>query len=326
MTNRPESENPDVGGSFDTYWHGLDEAGAFAVEAVTHPSILAFWIQFFKSVRTTYQAPRMLDLASGNGAVVDKAYAVFENDPFTIRCIDISEAAIRHLTRRFPDVDGVVGDVRSLSNGSSGFDIVTSQFGVEYGGWETVADAARFLAPGGTLALLLHNRDGAIQTECVANLEAVRRLRESRFIPLAKTMFEAAFDALEGADREPYDTAAERLAPAVQAVERLFHDYGEHVAGDAVATLYRGVGRIHQKIQRYDRQDVVSWLERMDVELSAYSERMAGMAGASIDQGQFDTICASLAERGCHIEEAGPFFPAGGERSLAWALIATMST
>jgi SAM-dependent methyltransferase len=326
MTNRPELENADVGGSFDTYWHGLDEAGAFAMEAFNHPSILAFWIQFFKSVRTRYDAPRMIDLASGNGAVVDSAYAVFESAPLSIRCVNISETAIRQLTRRFPDVDGVVGDVRSISNGAERFDIVTRQFGVEYGGWETVADAARFLAPGGTLALLLHNSDGAIQAECVANLDAVRRLRDSRFIPLAKTMFEAAFDAVGGADREPYDTAAERLAPAVQAVERLFHEHGEHVAGDALATLYRDVGRIHQKIQRYDREEVVNWLERMDVELSAYSERMAGMSGASVDQDQFDSICAKLAERGCHIEQAGPFFPAGDDRSLAWALIATMST
>jgi SAM-dependent methyltransferase len=326
MMNPPEPEGLDVGGSFDAYWHGLDEAGAFAVEAFNHPSILAFWIQFFKSVRMRYVAPRMIDLASGNGAVVDRAYAVFESDPLSIRCVDISEAAIRQLTQRFPDVDGLVGDVRSVPNGAESFDIVTSQFGVEYGGWETVADAARFLAPGGTLALLLHNSDGAIQAECIANLAAARRLRDSEFIPLAKTMFEAAFDAVEGADRKPYDSAAARLAPAVQAVERLFQEYGEGVAGNAVATLYRGVGRIHQRIQHYDREEVLNWLERMNAELSAYSERMAGMSGASVDRDQFDSICAGLAERGCHIEQAGPFFPAGEDRSLAWALIATMST
>lgn len=323
--NRRETERRDAGGSFEAYWHGLDEAGAVAVEAYNHPSILAFWVQFFKSVRGAYDAPRMIDLASGNGAVVDKAYAVFGDDPISIRCVDISPAAIRQLTQRFPAVDGVVGDLRSLTPDAAGFDIVTSQFGVEYGGRKAVADAADFLAPGGTLALILHNSDGTIHAECVDSIAAVRHLTEARFIPLARTMLEAGFDAVGGAGREPYETAAARLEPAVRAVEGLFRQYGEHVAGDVIATLYRGVGRIHEKIQRYDRDEVVSWLQRMEEELSAYANRMVEMSGAAVDRPRFDAICTSLTGSGCDIKESGPLYPAGDDRPLAWALIATRS-
>jgi SAM-dependent methyltransferase len=133
-------------------------------------------------------------------------------------------------------VHGLVCDARSIPLQSETFDIVTSQFGVEYAGVEAIEEAARLLAPGGCLALVLHIREGRIHGECAASLDAITRVQESGFIPLAIAMFRTGFAAVRGANRAPYEAAASGLAPAVAELESVMSQHGEQVAGDHIPT------------------------------------------------------------------------------------------
>lgn len=320
--NETQTETSPVASNWDDYWRGTGVAGAYSSGGVNHPAILAFWDAFFSQARSEYSTPSILDIATGNGAVIERALAVFEDNPPEISCVDISEAAIANIRRRFDAVHGVVSDACSVPLESASFEIVTSQFGVEYAGEEAIFEAIRLLADGGRLALLMHSKSGSIHRECSDNLEAVSRFQASGFISGAHSMFQAGFEAVRGADRIPYDDAAKQLAPAVSEAEAIMKQFGEGVADDTIARLYGDVARIHAEIQHYDPQEVLSWLEKMEPELEAYAGRMNSMVNAAIDESGFETTCSKITDLGCHIEQAGPLLVPGNEIPLGWVIVA----
>lgn len=314
--SRSDSERTARG--WDTYWRGTGDIGAWTAGGAGHPAIRAFWSELFQAASTD-PARTMVDIASGNGAVVECALNVCASAPPDIICVDISAAAIANIRRRFPGVQGLVCDARSIPLQARAFDLVTSQFGVEYAGLEAIDEAARLLAPGGRLALLIHHRAGSIHRECTASLDAISRVQESRFVPLADEMFRAGFAAVRGADRVPYEAAASRLAPAVAELERIIEHHGEHVAGDTVARLYTVVGRIHEKLPSFDPGEVLDWLARMETELDDYAARMAAMTASAVDQPAFERLAAGLRER-LTLERSGPLLAPGDDLPLAWIL------
>jgi ubiquinone/menaquinone biosynthesis C-methylase UbiE len=318
-----ESDSSQVADSWNTYWHGTGDIGAYSSGGVNHPAILAFWDEFFQGVKQDYSRPRIIDIASGNGAVVKRAMAVFGDQSFDFTCLDVSDAAMTNIREQFPLVQGLVTDARNIPLDSGSFDIATSQFGVEYAGLEAITETARLLASGGRLALLLHNQTGSIHRECVESLDAIFRLQESRFIPYTTAMFDAGFKAVRGADRAPYESAAKQLSPAIRVLESIMEQYGQHVAGDTIARLYHDVDQIHQRIQHYESDEVLDWLKKMDGELDAYAGRMSSMSEAAIDSETFEKILKGLLDQGYTINRAEPLLIPGHDLPLAWVLIAT---
>ena len=317
-----KSNSSQVTDSWDTYWHGTGDVGAYSSGGVNHPAIMDFWDEFFNMVKTDYTKPKIIDIATGNGAVIERALATFGDEQPEFTCLDISGSAIANIHNRFPGVKGIVADVCSIPLDSDSFDIATSQFGVEYAGLEAINEVARLLTMGGRLTLLLHNREGSIHQECVESLDAVVQLQNSRFIPLAIEMFSAGFKAVRGAERAPYEAAAKQLAPAIGVLENIMKQYGEHVAGDTIARLYNDVGQIHQEIQQYEPTEILEWLKRMDGELNAYTGRMSSMSQSAIDSVAFDQVNAGLCSRGYTIERAEPLVTTDHDFPLAWVLIA----
>jgi SAM-dependent methyltransferase len=323
MSEQTTGENQNPAGSWEPYWKGTGDAGAYGVGGVGHPAIAAFWDEFFSSAVARGVPLKMVDLATGNGAVVERALAVLSDEAIAVHCVDASPAAIENIGTRFPIVEGQVADVCSVPEPDGAFNIVTSQFGLEYAGQEAFGEAARLVAEGGVLAILAHHEGSRIHAECSAALDALCRMEEARFVPLASTFFEAGFAALNGADRGPYDEAGRRLAPAIAALEDIMRTHGEQVAGETVVRLYQDVGRIHSRIAKYDSREVLDWLVRLQGELSAYAARMKAMVDAAVDPDGFDSVCQSLIERGFGLRESGPFYAPGDDVPMAWALIAT---
>lgn len=321
MSDHNSDASP-VAESWDAYWDVTPYGAAYTSGGISHPAIQSFWDDFFRAARAKYAAPKVIDIASGNGAVVECAKSAFGGQLPNFTCLDVSAAAINALEQRFPDVHTIVADACSIPLDSAGYDLATSQFGIEYAGLEAMDEVARLIAPGGQLALLLHNRAGGIYKECAASLDAIERMQEARFIPYSITMFEEGFAACRGADRAKYEAAAKQLAPAVEALESIMMQHGEHVAGDIVMRLYKDVGRIHERIQYYEPIDVLDWLSRMDGELHAGARRMASMCDAAIDNETFDRLCEGLRRQAYTTIRAEPLTGSGQQLPLAWVLIA----
>ena len=320
--NKLNPDSSQVAGSWDTYWQGTGDVGAYSSGGVNHPAILTFWDTFFKDVKQENDKPKIIDIASGNGAVVERAMAVFADGQSDFTCLDVSAAAISNIRARFPGIEGIVTDARSIPLGAESFDLVTSQFGVEYAGLKAIDEISRLPAKGGQLVLMLHNQAGSIHQECVESHDAIIRLQDSGFIPSALDMFKAGFAAVRGADRAPYETAAKKLAPAIGDLEAIMKQYGQHVAGDTINKLYNDVGQIHERIQHYEPTEILDWLANMNGELDAYAGRMLSMSQSSIDAETFEQIKSRLDKKGFSVLRAEPLLAPGHELPLAWILIA----
>lgn len=316
------SKPADVPSSWDSYWQGSSDTAAFASGGAQHPALAGFWQDFFTALRERNPAPRILDVAGGNGAVIRHALAVFGDSPPALTCVDISAGAIDTLAERFPGVTGIVSDARKMPLASASFDAVTSQFGVEYAGVAAISEAARLVDEGGRLGLLLHHRGGGIHAECTASLAAVQRMQRAAFLPKAIRVFEAGFAALRGGSRSTYEAAVQQMKPAFEAMEAIMAKHGRHVAGDSILKLCTDVGHIHRRLQHYDPAEVLGWLRRMQRELGAYAGRMESMQKAALDATAFARVCERLEQDGFRLEHYEALTPADATLPLAWALVA----
>lgn len=315
-----------VARSWDTYWQGAEERAAFSADGAGHPLILDFWASWFAGAEDRFDSPRIMDIASGNGALLERATGASAAAADRFTCLDVSAAAVAVLQQRFPGVRGLVADARAIPVQSGSFDIAVSQFGLEYAGMEAISEAARIVRSGGELALLLHFHDGAIHRQCAASLDAIVRLRHVEFFPRAIKMFEAGFAAVRGADRRPYDSAARELVPVIRTMESLMQSHGRHVADDTVLRLYTDVRTMHERIQYYEPADVLNWLAAMQREVDAYEGRMKSMCEAAIDKTAFDSACDTLRQAGFELVQQSPLAASSDAIPLAWSLVARRVT
>jgi len=319
---KAKSANLQASNSWDTYWQGISKGGALNSDGISHPAIREFWISLFEGAKQDYVHPKVLDVASGNGAVVEFALAVLSSEKSEIVALDASAAAIASINKRLPAVKGIVSDACSIPIETASFDMVSSQFGLEYAGRNAIVEAARLVAKSGQLAVLLHIHNGSIYKECQQSFEAIKRLRKCQFIPLTTSMFDAGFKAVQGIKSESYSKAAKEYAPAVRELEAIMKAYGRGVASNTISGLYADVRQMHQRIQRYDPVDVFNWLKKMDSEIDAYSDRMSSMLKASVNESDFRQINSELVSLDFSIESAKMFFVPELELPLAWALVA----
>ena len=306
------------------YWRGSQQTSAYTSGGAAHPLLASFWLEYLTSVREKFPAVRLLDVASGGGGtVLDSFSALGFNVEAQLTCVDQSVDAIQQLTTKYPRVRGIVADVSSLPASPGEFDIVTSQFGAEYAGQQALEGLLDLPGQGGQLALVLHYQDGLIFRECEHSALAVRRLLASELLPLSVEMFKAGFEQLNGPVKtEAFRTAALRVMPAFKLIEGILDEFGEHVAGDTIITLYTSIAEIQQNLPRYEPAEVLDWLVRLEAELPAYIERMESMQHSALSRAQYKAFCTRVLESGFNLLQARPLRSSPNETPLAWVIVA----
>ena len=307
---------------WNTYWQGSQQGTAFANEGVSHPTIAEFWKQYFEVLKPDAAKSRLIDVACGKGAVLEIARSAFSGNNIEYTCLDSSEQAVATVTSRFPDVQGHVVDARSMNLRPRTFDIVVSQFGIEYAGLAAVRKIAELVAPGGHLALVLHQDSSSIYEECASDLAATEELQASRYIQLAIAMFRTGFEALRGeGSSQAYRASTEAVIPGMREVEAIMNRHGDQVAGGTILKLYHDVANIQGKIQKYDENEIRDWLVTMNTELQAYAGRMASMCQAALSKDDFDDIQSVFSGKDFTISTATSLPETG--QSLGWVLVAS---
>lgn len=255
------------------------------------------------AARRLRKGSHVLDLATGDGVVLRKMRLARRD----LKLIGVDSSA--HLPAAPAGVElrtGVAMERLPFRPGT--FDLVTSQFGYEYGATErTAAEVARILKPSGRFSFLVHHRDGPI----VAHNEARRgalawALTGSGLLDRARSLARAR-------SMTPLPTPAS-FREAVAAARGLFPD--QAVAADfAAATL--------QTLELGRRAPPAETLEVLrTLELKAGNElaRIDALRVAARSASEAEALLAELGAAGLATEPATPVLDPVSNRPFAWRL------
>lgn len=281
--------NSDQKANWSRYWEG--RVGSLAGEALvgagieSHAEIISFWKRIFADLPPE---TRVLDLACGAGSVLRSA---LENDLTDVTGADISEGAIAALKEKFPTAKTALCSAEVTPFQDNSFDIIGSQFGFEYAGAiKCVPEIARLLAPKGQFVAIAHKAGSAIETEVREQFAKVKKIDETGFIPAARHLFEVDFS--EASDDE-FAKVAKAFAPAQAALL----DIAKSHKGLA-AHLYQGTQQLYERRKAYDLEDILKWLEGMEVEISTFLGRMQSMMAAALSDQDVKEFLAGLQAQG----------------------------
>jgi len=174
------------------YWAGGQLTSLPADFAANYDGeIAAFWAEQFERVPV---GGRVLDLCTGNGAVALLAAAHFRarQQEVAVTAVDAAKISPERIARRHPGLAAEVAavtfidrsPVETLALPSGDFDLVTSQYGIEYCEWvPAAAQAARVLRPAGRLALICHAASSDIVTTMEMEARDYRTLAALDLLP-----------------------------------------------------------------------------------------------------------------------------------------------
>ncbi|MBN8430629.1 methyltransferase domain-containing protein [Microbulbifer salipaludis] len=304
---------------WETYWKGTRQCSTYK-EGETDSHILTReWKQCFNEL--AYPTVRMLDIASGYGIVARMATTAFFSRPHEITCVDISESALRAIADKLPSVTTRVCDASRLPFEDCSFNLITSQFGIEYAGEEAFSEAYRVLEPNGTFMVIAHLDGGGIHKECEANYAALEQFRETLFISRSIHLLETKMKR-ESTQAE-IDVALEKAKPAIKATAELIKKYGRNVAGGTLDKIFNDVARISRNAQNFAPEEVFKWLKLMEVEMQAYSQRMKSMCTAAIDDHVADKIKSTAKSKGIIVNKFEKLPFSKGGKNCAWLIHGT---
>lgn len=261
------------------YWQGRTaaNAGSALVGIENHPEIRRHWDkslnEFSKDIST-------LDMACGAGTV---AKVLSEKGFSDITGLDISSAAIKTMREALPLVKGVVSPADSTPFDAEQFDLIVSQYGFEYGDYESVIpEIARILKPGASFIALSHKSGGGIHKEVSEQLAETAAIKDSGFIPLAKQLFAGAMGQDKSLD--PAKVGAE-FRPAqmrLLGLAKTHKGLAEH--------LYVNTQMMFKERSKYHFEDIMKWFDGMNDEVERFIGRMSSMKSASIDDDKMASI------------------------------------
>tara|TARA_B100002003_G_C14155395_1_gene556192 strand:+ start:6479 stop:7465 length:987 start_codon:yes stop_codon:yes gene_type:complete len=325
MTQLTDSAREDTD-DWDKYWSGVGGIGAFTDGGVSHPAITAYWQHFFRtlSVSPAIGSLKIIDIAGGNGALIETAGQIYGDEQLAITSLDLSPAAIQQLTKRFPHVNGLVADANAIPLQDNSSDLVVSQFGIEYAGADAIDEAIRVVNPVGNIALMMHCENGVIFYESKANLTVIQRVLNSHILPLAKCFFTAQAELYRDGDkqRSRFQAQAQQFSVALGVLEHCMTEFGSGAAGGFVHKLYNDLANVHEAFGQYVLSEVLDWLSDMEVELEAYKGRMQAMLDAAIAEDEFNEITEKFRQSEFTLTLADKLYSPDNANPLAWVVAA----
>lgn len=315
-----ESRDASSAADWDVYWRGTHEKAAHQGGGAQDAALEAFWRELFDRHLGAYEQPRLLDLASGNGAVT--GFAAKSCPAALLHATDASEYALRSLRERFCACRCTVADALRPPFATGSFDIVASQFGLEYAGIDALGQAAELVAPGGLLAAVLHLKGGAIDRECTVNHRAIAAIQHSQLLPLARAAFAAGFALNAGTGSvEAFKSAERAFTPAVRSLEQVLAQMGQGVAGGLARQLYDDIAHMYQRMSAYAPGDILGWVDGMMAELESYRARMASMTAVALDEVTLRAALDQLAAKGFLVEKCEKLLMGAGAAEGAWTVV-----
>lgn len=291
--------------NWSAYWRHDGAGGEVFVgpQGKVNAEIAAFWRSLFAGFDA---GARIIDIACGAGSVFGH---VSGPDNFELVAADLSIDALELLRTRTRGAEVVVASASALPFRESSFDLVVSQFGVEYAGPEAFEQAFRLLKPGGQIVTLSHVQNGFIDRKNAALQAGVRKAEEIEFIALATRLTRAIFSGVG------VDEAVRQFQPA----EREMAAFVAEHPGGLHSHLYAGFRQLIERKAHYDEKDILGWLDGMTSELDLNRLRLHEMRKAALDDAAIEN--ARSAAKRCGVSlTIGQMTLAGQASPVAWRI------
>ena len=290
------------------YWRRDSADGEVFVTAKgeRHPALAEFWRGHFENLE---EGAHVIDLASGAGSVFAH---LPDGHAFNLSAADISDVALESLRNRFPETSTIVCSADKIPLDDQSFDLVVSQFGVEYAGLTAFAEAARLVAPGGRFVGLCHMRDGYIDRANRQQLAEARVVDNRDFIGHALRLITAAFSGNQAELKRAQDEFAASATPVGQGMRRCpkgIHTY-----------LFQGFRQLYERRQQYDLADIAGWLDAMRGELQVNLDRLGRMCEAALSERDVREIEQIFEKQYLKVVHCTPFQTPENELPIAWQL------
>lgn len=294
---------------WSAFWQHENEQGECFVDkdGNKHRALQYFWQEQLGDDKNLY----ILDVASGAGSIF-KSSDKFNNN--RLFAADISQQALQRLNKDVAAVHCIQALGHQLPFKADSFDFIVSQFGIEYAGLEAISQSFKYLRPGGRLTFLCHIRDGYIDSYNQAQLIAPKYCQDIQFIDVARETVKAAFGSVR---KEQVDTlnAFMQVEPKLAAFKNS-NPPGIH------SHLYDGFKQLFLNRQHYQLQDILNWLQQMDMELNKITNRIAEMRRVAIDPDQIEIIVKELQSLGAVNVKTLEFQLPEHAKPMAWCISA----
>ncbi len=305
---------------WNAYWKSADaNQGAVSGDA---PGDLfeKSWRDFFDREISHRSDVSVADLACGAGVVLKRAAATITelNKDADLCCgVDYAHAAAADVSdslnpsdRRSFRISGIVSDVGQLPFPDACFDLVTSQFGIEYAGAGAFSEAGRILAPDGAAQLIAHYKDGSIYAECGENAHILGAVLQSNLFGAARDLFSAA----------NVQAARDELSRTIIALKPELS--GEPLMAKVLAARLLGdMERIMVRHRAFAPGEIIAWLDAMRLELEQYAARMRAMMESALDEGEVGQIVAQSSAMGLECETPAEMTTKKNAAPAAWLLV-----
>ena len=246
---------------------------------------------------------KVLDLATGDGAVLGKLRAARTD----LKLLGVDSAARLPPAPRGVTLRAGVA-MEALPVGDGSFDLVTSQFGYEYGDRDAIArEVARVLLPRGRYAFIVHNADGPIVAHNLARRSGLGwAVVDSGLLAQAEALVRARRVA-------PLPTPA-RFRQAPLEARRLFP--GQSVAEEFATAILQTLelGRVRPAAESLEALDELQRRGRNEM------ARIDALCAAACSAADIAAINAGLQGFGLAPEQTSQLYEPGSEIAFAWCV------
>ena len=255
------------------YWQTGQRHSCINTQTSDGAELAKIWTDLAMTLRN---GARVLDLATGNGAVTEQLAK--SNQGLHITGVDQAE-----ITPPRSQVSYLGNtNITQLPFVDSSFDVVTSQFGFEYALQPAAAlEASRVLADGGQMCLLLHHPQSVIVESNMLKIPEIKALL--RPDGLLDKCRDCLHNQLPFAD----------LEAAGQAYLATSTLHSRQITGQ----VFEAIGILHQLKQKTPAS-AHEHLETLVGRLSAEGDRLQQMRDAAVSEDQVKTLTLTFAEAG----------------------------
>lgn len=237
-----------------------------------------FWCS---SLKQNTNSKSIIDLACGTGALFSSIGKIKLN---RMAGLDCSPLALDAFNKKFPNAKTYLSEGTELPKEIIGdYDIVVSQFGIEYLGKASIIRLPEIMKPGAQFIALCHCKDGHIHSRYQKEREALELL-------FSKNSFSEAIALAESDPRD--DDTIERMknyASYLKSQKGLGYGGSQYYV--------EGVNQIFANFHAYHQNDVVNWIGGMEVQLHAAYKRICTITDVALSTEDIEEITSTAGNK-----------------------------